>query len=422
MIVGWLRRTLPLGQKVDECATCGRIGPHVIVRRTMWFTLFFIPVLLVWVQHRLLCGTCGAESRLSPRQAWGAIRHGRLPLSRPRPNYTVLQLDEANGPTDPAALFDPVVPYRERTLMDHYTAAWPVITVLVLAFCLIRPPGSVSTAGWSGSPATSSGAWDALTPGTCFNDPTQTGATMAPVPSGATTLDHPIRVVDCAGPHQYEVFAVDDPPDGSYPGDAEISRLADLRCTAAFAGYVGVPVDASPLRIVEVVPNADSWAAGDRTYLCALYDRSNPGAVGSVKSTWATYQASWDRRVTISRPATWQPRAVDEPASVAFVGSDGEVDLTELPGTTVATPRDLLDAPVAQGVREGADVADTFSVTGTTNWTVLRYEWPDGQRGVEAAAVTHGVGLLLTLVPGAGHLEPALTTFEAMVASAAVAP
>src|SRR5512135_2870388 len=97
--------------KTDECPSCGRIGPHLIVRITTWFTIYRIPLVLLWVRHRLVCSDCQAEAGLSLRQVWQATRRHRLPLQRPRPNYTVLRLEEANGlPSDPAAVFDPVVP------------------------------------------------------------------------------------------------------------------------------------------------------------------------------------------------------------------------------------------------------------------------------------------------------------------------
>jgi hypothetical protein len=95
----------------------------------------------------------------------------------------------------------------------------------------------------------------------------------APSPDGNEANRHTFAV-DCAAPHQGEVFHRFDvaaPADGGFPGDEEASRLADEGCTAAFAAYVGMPLQDSRLGFVYVYPSADTWAAGDRTVMCIVH-------------------------------------------------------------------------------------------------------------------------------------------------------
>ena len=64
--------------------------------------------------------------------------------------------------------------------------------------------------------------------GQCFDDP----------PDFAEVAG--VEVVPCASPHHNEVIAVLDITDSPYPGDAEMARIAESRCRAAFAGYVAL--------------------------------------------------------------------------------------------------------------------------------------------------------------------------------------
>jgi hypothetical protein len=80
IIYGWLGRPTVLAQKQDLCATCGVLGPHAIVRVSRWATLFWVPFLPIWVSHKLVCGNCGAQTKLGWRQVRRALSSGKLPL------------------------------------------------------------------------------------------------------------------------------------------------------------------------------------------------------------------------------------------------------------------------------------------------------------------------------------------------------
>ena len=70
MIIFGYRQTMrELGTLVMRCRHCGMQGWHRIYRLISWFTLFFVPVLPVWVSRVAFCGTCGLKAKLSKAEA-----------------------------------------------------------------------------------------------------------------------------------------------------------------------------------------------------------------------------------------------------------------------------------------------------------------------------------------------------------------
>jgi len=108
------------------------------------------------------------------------------------------------------------------------------------------------------SSGSSSSVFD-LQPGDCFDEPT----------TGEIT---DIAVVDCADPHDYEVFAAFDVADGPFPGVAALDDAA-AACIPLFEDYVGSAYEDTPdLDIAWLSPTAESWGEGDREISCSVYD------------------------------------------------------------------------------------------------------------------------------------------------------
>lgn len=96
-----------------------------------------------------------------------------------------------------------------------------------------------------------------------------------------------VAVVDCADPHDAELFAVVELPDDEtspHPGAEQLSAIGDERCEAAFEPYVGAPHESSSLEVLYLAPTPATWSLGDRTILCLIEDRTAP-LVGSVAGT-----------------------------------------------------------------------------------------------------------------------------------------
>src|SRR5436309_7771506 len=118
-----------------------------------------------------------------------------------------------------------------------------VAGVLAIAACSdSHPPRSSSSAFdpfAAGASSASAGAVpptpvDALEVGDCFDtDQFSPGASIDP---------RGVHAVDCASPHQHEVYAVEhdaSPPGRPFPGDEAMSTQADDECLAAFDAAVG---------------------------------------------------------------------------------------------------------------------------------------------------------------------------------------
>jgi len=150
IIYGWLGRPTVLAQKQDLCATCGVMGPHAIVRSTRWATLFWVPFLPIWVSHKLVCGNCGAQTKLGWRQVRRGLSSGKLPLPH-RPGFDAhaqKTYDETYRRPLETEL-EPIVRNPKRDPWDTYLKAWPIVVIALIAVLVLWPR--------SASPASSTG-------------------------------------------------------------------------------------------------------------------------------------------------------------------------------------------------------------------------------------------------------------------------
>lgn len=96
--------------------------------------------------------------------------------------------------------------------------------------------------------------------------------------------DKTVRV-DCAQPHNQEVFYSFAMPNGDFPGYFEIGDAAQDECTSAFEDYVGVPWEQSDYTYDFAAPDEETWAQGERTITCLLEDASGERLTGSARGT-----------------------------------------------------------------------------------------------------------------------------------------
>lgn len=140
VIYGLITAPSVLGAKQDLCATCNVAGPHVILRRVRWAEIFFIPVFPLWINHRLVCGNCGAETKLGFFQTRQALASGKLPLPH-RANFDeyadALWNNNERRPAE--AEFDPVEKNPRRSGWNLYLMAWPVLVVALVAAVAFWP-------------------------------------------------------------------------------------------------------------------------------------------------------------------------------------------------------------------------------------------------------------------------------------------
>ncbi|MFZ0015631.1 MAG: septum formation family protein [Acidimicrobiia bacterium] len=100
--------------------------------------------------------------------------------------------------------------------------------------------------------------------GDCFNDPDD--------------LDGPVSdvaAVPCHEEHDNEVFLVqtlDDSFGDAFPGVDVLGEHAYIGCSGpSFDSYVGRSYLDSVLEVFSFTPTEDSWAEGDREFVCALF-------------------------------------------------------------------------------------------------------------------------------------------------------
>lgn len=115
-----------------------------------------------------------------------------------------------------------------------------------------------------------------LAVGDCFDD--------AAVRRDEASAIRQVRVVDCAGQHRNEVYAMALYESGGarYPGDEPLAGFAQERCVDEFAAYVGQPVEATAYGIGTMYPDQDSWRTGDREVLCVLFHQDGRPVEGTA--------------------------------------------------------------------------------------------------------------------------------------------
>ena len=82
--------------------------------------------------------------------------------------------------------------------------------------------------------------------------------------SGPYEADVSVSVVPCDEPHPGEVFHLVSLDTGPYPGRAEIARIAEVECPAAFESFVGIPLEASSLSVTYLYPSRSNWGYDEK--------------------------------------------------------------------------------------------------------------------------------------------------------------
>lgn len=102
----------------------------------------------------------------------------------------------------------------------------------------------------------------ALVPGMCLNDVDQ--------PLAAQLTEIP--TVDCAEPHQSEVYADITLEGEDYPGVDQVNDFAAEACEEAFGEFIGVDYRVSELSFHYYYPTFSRFAEGDRSIYCVAFD------------------------------------------------------------------------------------------------------------------------------------------------------
>jgi len=96
-----------------------------------------------------------------------------------------------------------------------------------------------------------------------------------------------VLVLDCALPHQNEIFAVLELPQSGpdFPGETVMQDFARRNCTTDFATYVGRAYETSALEVGHYLPSSNEWASGTRRLGCYLYAVGGEKLVGTMQGS-----------------------------------------------------------------------------------------------------------------------------------------
>jgi len=96
--------------------------------------------------------------------------------------------------------------------------------------------------------------------GDCFNDD-----------PAASDVVSDVATVDCAEPHDNEIYFQFSMTESAFPGREATIQAAGNRCLDEFDAFVGKSYETSDLEIFPITPTAESWEQGDRIVYCAIY-------------------------------------------------------------------------------------------------------------------------------------------------------
>lgn len=143
ILIGLRRLTSILGTKIDECLKCGTIGQHLLVRKSYWFSLFFVPVVLLRLKHGMVCSNCGEWTGIPMLTMIRGTQSGRLPLNRVRPKFAAAEPDQWGRQPTAAEVLDPIVHNDKAGLASIYVRVWPalaaVVVVAIITFNVLFP-------------------------------------------------------------------------------------------------------------------------------------------------------------------------------------------------------------------------------------------------------------------------------------------
>jgi hypothetical protein len=142
-----------------------------------------------------------------------------------------------------------------------------VTSGLLLTGCQADPmPTGSSVAGDDGEATVFQQPVLQLEVGTCLMDvSTPLGQDLSEIP-----------LIDCDRPHESEVFAEVVLEGTGFPGVDRVTEAAVGSCMREFAQFVGIDHAASTLDFAYYYPTPSSWAVGDRSVFCVVFE---PGAL-----------------------------------------------------------------------------------------------------------------------------------------------
>jgi hypothetical protein len=194
------------------------------------------------VNERWVCKRCFADNdeTNSTCQRCGLLRGAEA-----------TQADQTGWAAQHAAAAPTAAPAWQRWIRFWWIPA--IVIVLVVGYLTTARRGDEGTIESGGTVNV-----DELRTGDCFNSDEEEISDVDGVP--------------CDEPHAYQVFAIVTHDAATYPTDDEMSEVFRTKCVPPFETFVGADYDSSEIFGQMITPSEDSWADGDRSFVCVLYE------------------------------------------------------------------------------------------------------------------------------------------------------
>jgi hypothetical protein len=92
-----------------------------------------------------------------------------------------------------------------------------------------------------------------------------------------------LPVVPCADPHDGEIIAQTELPEGDFPGDDALVAQGEEFCAAEFETFVGIPYDDSALYVWPLTPSQGGWETVDDRVIQCVLDTDGELVTGTLK-------------------------------------------------------------------------------------------------------------------------------------------
>lgn len=134
------------------------------------------------------------------------------------------------------------------------TGTWVVVALGLVAAAIAFDDGGTDDAGGTAVRP------DQVAVGDCFSEIPDDGIVTS------------VSTVGCDQPHEGEVYALFDLPDGDYPGEEAVTAAADDGCLERLQQDHPTAYDDPDVGVFHLYPTHSSWRLGDREIVCvALY-------------------------------------------------------------------------------------------------------------------------------------------------------
>ncbi|MFE6236598.1 septum formation family protein [Cellulosimicrobium sp. NPDC057862] len=100
----------------------------------------------------------------------------------------------------------------------------------------------------------------------------------------ATEIDS-VPVVPCSEPHDLEIYAETELPEGDYPGDEAVTASAEEFCAGEFEPFVGLPYEESAHVYWYFTPVKDGWNTRDDRVVQCVIDTNGTDVTGSLQGS-----------------------------------------------------------------------------------------------------------------------------------------